>query len=108
MNYEHYEDKIVEALGVHLVGWPLDDPVCNPGKMSTTQAIILSNALKSGECKWVNLTSEQVEARKASNAQRVSNGEQVYGPPRKKRARKASVELEGDSHEMNQDTIYTT
>jgi hypothetical protein len=105
MNYEHYKDKIVEAFGVHLVGWPLEGPVCNPGKISTTQAIILSNALKSGVCKWVSLTSEEVADRKACNAQRVINGEQVYGPPRKKRARKASVERDS---EMNQDTTSRT
>ena len=91
MNYDHYEDKVVEALGVELVGWPLDGPIRNPGKISTNEAIIVSNALKKGMCQWVILTSEQLDARRASNAQRVGNGEQVYGPPRKKRARKTSV-----------------
>jgi hypothetical protein len=99
MNYDHYEDKIVEALGVELVGWPLNGPICNPGKITTNEAIILHNALKSGECKWINLSLEQVGVRKASNAQKVANGQQVYGPPRKKHARKASTD-KGDGSEM--------
>ena len=92
MNYDHYKEKIVEALGVDLIGWPLNSPIRNPGKITTTELIILYNALKCGECKWVNLSSEQVGVRKATNAQRVADGEQVYGPPRKKRARKASMD----------------
>jgi len=32
---------------------------------------------------------QQLEDRKASNMQHAANGEDVYGPPRKKRARKA-------------------
>jgi hypothetical protein len=99
MNYDHYEEKIVEALGVDLIGWPLNSPIRNPGKMMTNEVIILHSVLRSGECKWVNLSLEQVGIRKASNAQRVADGEQVYGLPRKKRARKASSMDEGDGIE---------
>lgn len=85
MNYSHYEDKIVESLKVALVGWPLSRCIRQPGHLSTNELNTLQEALRSGECKWIKLTSVEVLARKRDNQQRMENGEQVYGPPRKKR-----------------------
>src|SRR5712675_1628623 len=87
MNYVHYEKKIVESLGVALTNWPVHGLVRNPGELTRDDATVLRNALASRECKWIKLTSQQVEIRKASNKQRSANGEKVYGPPRKQRAR---------------------
>jgi hypothetical protein len=80
MNYENYECKIVEHLGVKLVGWPLHGRVCQPGTLSIEDAIILRKALADKSCKWVRLTDVQVMARKDDNLKRQANGEVVYGP----------------------------
>ena len=90
MNYSHYEDKIVESLGVALIGWPLPSRVCNPGSLSSNDLNTLMKALDWGVCKWIKLTSEEVSARKIDNQHHAANGEQVYGPPRKQRARNAA------------------
>jgi hypothetical protein len=87
MNYSNYEREIVERLGVDLIGWPLHGSIRQPGKLSYEDAVILRNALAQKDCKWVKLTYEQVLARKNSNLERVANGEVIYGPPRKQRAR---------------------
>ena len=89
MNYVHYESHVIEKLGVVLAGWPLGGSICNPGTLTSDDALVLRNALANKTCKWVRLTVQQLEDRKASNMQHAANGEDVYGPPRKKRARKA-------------------
>ena len=90
MNYTNYETKIVEELGVALIGWPGDGKVENPGNLSLDTGLALRSALGNKECRWIILTSEQQEAWKRQNAQRERDGETVYGPPRKKRAKKSS------------------
>jgi hypothetical protein len=97
MNYIHYEDKIVEDLEVELIGWPLPGPICNPGTLRSHDAVILRDVLADNRCKWIELTKQQVADRKARNAERVANGEQVYGPPRKKRSRKDSA-VDGENN----------
>jgi len=89
MNYVHYEHDIVEKLGVALAGWPLDGSICNPGALISDDALVLRNALANKTCKWIRLTAQQLEDQKASNMQHAANGEDIYGPPQKKRARKA-------------------
>jgi len=104
MNYTHYEDKIVETFNVALDSWPLCSRVCNPGGLSCYEASTLKDALASGACKWTTLTPEEVSARKVDNLYRVANGEQVYGPPRKQRARNVSSQAVDDDEEaMDED-----
>ena len=91
MNYANYEQKIVEACEVALIGWPLDGHVCNPGDLGCNDLYTLNDALSRGVCKWITLTPEEAAARRIDNQHRSSNGEQVYGPPRKQRARKAAL-----------------
>ncbi len=86
MNYAHCEASIVESYGVALTGWPIAGPIRNPGELDSKDIITLRRALLEKKCKWIILTQEQRAERKASNALRVADGEQVYGPPRKKRA----------------------
>jgi len=87
MNYDNYERQIVERLGVMLIGWPLHGSIRQPGGLLIEDAIILKNALHTKNCKWVILTHQEVMSWKASNLQRQANGEVIYGPPRKQRAR---------------------
>jgi hypothetical protein len=88
MNYIQYERQIVEKLGVVLVGWPLGGRICNPGALASGDALVLKEALTNKTCKWVKLTAQQLNERKASNKQRADAGEDVYGPLWKKRASK--------------------
>jgi hypothetical protein len=99
MNYKNYERKIVEQYGIELIGWPILNPICNPGDLSSNDIAVLRNALAKDQCKWRVLTQEEVDARVQSNKQREADGESVYGPSRKPRARKVRLiysEIQGD------------
>jgi len=87
MNYVNYKSKIVEKLGVALIGWPEDSKVENPGSIGLDEGLALRNALENKECRWTILTSKQQEAQKCRNAQHEQDGEAMYGPPRKKQAK---------------------
>jgi len=82
MNYASYEDKIVGAFNVALVGWPSSGLVSNPGDIPSYEVDALSDALARGVCKWVVLTPEEAAARKIDNWQHAANlnVEQVCGP----------------------------
>jgi len=107
MNYKNYERRIVEQYGIELSGWPLLlGGVCNPGELNTHDTAILKKALVDDQCKWKILTQEEVTAWVHSNKQREANGESVYGPSRKSRARKGppiNSEIQGDGV-VNEDT----
>ena len=55
----NYERKIVEELGVALIGWPGNGEVENPGGLSPNKGLALKNALETKECRWIILTTEQ-------------------------------------------------
>lgn len=101
MNYENYERQIVERFGVELVGWPLHGSVCQPGKLTIDDAVILRRALGCGDCKWVKLTHEQVETRKDNNQRHHADGEAIYGPPRKQRKRNKAPTNREDGGSIN-------
>ncbi|KAI0056619.1 hypothetical protein BV25DRAFT_1832039 [Artomyces pyxidatus] len=92
MNYTNYERKIVEQYGVELQGWPVPKGPQhqNPGDLNRVSVLALRDALRAGQCKWVSLSSTDLAARKASNATRQANGEQVYVEP-KPRKKKGST-----------------
>lgn len=94
MNYTNYERKIVEELGVALIGWPGGGKVENPGGLTHDKVLALRNALEKNDCRWVILTCEERETRKRKNAEREQDGEKVYGPPRKKRVKRSAPENE--------------
>ncbi len=95
MNYMNYERKIVEKLGVALIGWPGNSEVENPGGLSPDKGLALRNALETKECRWIILTTEQQEAWKIKNVECEKDGKKVYGPPQKKWARRSAPEDEG-------------
>jgi len=103
MNYSHYEDKIVKSLGVALVGWPLPSHVCNPGSLSSNDVDTLMKALDRRACKWITLMPEEVSAWKIDNQHHAANGEQVYGPLRKQRARNAASHGDGKDNDNDND-----
>jgi len=63
MNYANYETSIVQAYGVQLINWPLETGLLSPSQITNTADMRkLHNVLKSGECKWRQLTITEVEA----------------------------------------------
>ena len=100
MNYINYERKIVEDLGVALIGWPEGGKIKNSGNIGIDMALELREALEKKECRWVVLTLEEKKDRKRRNAQREQDGEMVYGPPRKKRAKRSAPENEEQENSL--------
>ncbi|KAI0052972.1 hypothetical protein FA95DRAFT_1568927 [Auriscalpium vulgare] len=61
MNYDDYDNVIVAARRVMLVGWPAEIPFCKPGALSRVDELrTLRDAVQTGACKWVRLTNRQV------------------------------------------------
>lgn len=73
MNYPHYEDKIVKALGVALDGWPIEGCVRNPGLLTRNDAAVLEDALRKNRCQWVILSPDELAARKTNNLMCTEN-----------------------------------
>ncbi|KAG2109786.1 hypothetical protein BD769DRAFT_1328481, partial [Suillus cothurnatus] len=80
MNYDNYEQKIVETYGVALQNYPLS-AVQNPGKIGHHKDLIkLLNSLVNSSCLWVILTEDELAEHKNKNKERQACGEQVYKP----------------------------
>jgi len=80
MNYDNYEQKIVETYTVALQNYPLGD-VQNPGKIGRHEDLIkLLDSLMDTTCSWVKLTEDEVADRKNKNEERQARGEQIYKP----------------------------
>ncbi|KAG2029843.1 hypothetical protein BDR03DRAFT_1017869 [Suillus americanus] len=78
MNYDNYEQKIVETYGIELDGWTYK-VLQNPGKIGRQEDLItLLNALVNRQCQWVLLSEEELAACKESNRQREEQGKAVY------------------------------
>jgi hypothetical protein len=108
MNYRNYESKIVEKYGVTLDGWPSGIPqVCNPSMVRGRVLLErLLHSLESGQCQWVVLTDDELEARKKDKQAHFECGEEVYKPHRSTtRARRTegvkSAEIIDDEDEDN-------
>src|SRR5882724_4819215 len=85
MNYANYETSIVQAYGVQLINWPLETGLLSPLQITNTADMHkLCNVLKSGECKWRQLTIMEVEAH-ASELDAHHAGGEVVTRPRKRR-----------------------
>ena len=86
MNYANYETSIVQAYSVQLINWPLKTGLLSPSQITNTADMRkLRNVLKSGECKWRQLTITEVEAH-ASELDACCAGGEVVTRPRKRRS----------------------
>ncbi|KIO07401.1 hypothetical protein M404DRAFT_23904 [Pisolithus tinctorius Marx 270] len=86
MNYLNYERSIILAYGVKLVGWPTDVKFVNPSSIGVISEVIrLRDALCSGACFWKKLSKCERQEFLAQWESRVTAGEAVL-KPRKKRA----------------------
>ena len=82
LEFEHYEKKIVERLGVVIDGWTCPDFVSPSHFKKIAQVEELFNAVNSGDCKVRKLSDDELAARKLSNQTRHALGEAVYGTPK--------------------------
>lgn len=63
MSYRYYDIDIHERWKVQLRGWPIKDKFVAPENITTMHEIrILHEALKKGECQWVQMTQEESTA----------------------------------------------
>src|SRR5882724_6191216 len=86
MNYANYETYIVQVYGVQLINWLLKTGLLSPLQIANTADMHkLCNVLKSGECKWRQLTITEVEAH-ASELDACHAGGEVVTRPRKCRS----------------------
>lgn len=79
LEFENYEKKIAEKLGVVIVGWTCPDFVSPSAFKTIAQVEQLYDAVNSGTCKAEKLSPTAWAARKASNQSRLTLGEDVYG-----------------------------
>jgi len=87
MNYDNYEEKIVQRLKVKLVGWPFEN-VISPAKLYTIgEPRTLRDALRCGACCWVKLSKSELKVHADNMATRRKAGE-VIGKARKERSDK--------------------
>jgi len=87
MNYDNYDEKIVQRLKVKLVGWPFDK-VISPAKLYTVSELrTLRDTLRSGACCWVRLSKQELKVLANETAVRREGGE-VIGKTRKARSDK--------------------
>ncbi|KAG1734108.1 hypothetical protein EDB19DRAFT_1911214 [Suillus lakei] len=80
MNYDNYEQKIMETYAVALQNYLLGD-VQNPGKIGHHEDLMkLLDSLVNTTCLWVKLTEDEVADRKNKNEECQAHGEQIYKP----------------------------
>jgi hypothetical protein len=79
LEFDNYEKKIAEKLGVVIVGWTCPDFVSPSAFKTIAQVEQLYDAVNSGSCKAEKLSPAAWAARKASNRSRLALGEDVYG-----------------------------
>ncbi|KAJ7473509.1 hypothetical protein FB451DRAFT_1558700 [Mycena latifolia] len=106
MQYVNYEEDIVHRYGIELVGWT-PDKWCNPSDLTSSLTVLreLLDALKSGDCKFVKLSVEELKERITDYKEALAAGE-IVGKHRntrsdmgKKRKRAGSDEDDGgDAH----------
>jgi hypothetical protein len=87
MNYVNYEHSIIQRYKIKLVGWTYKDFV-NPADINTVVDIrALRDALKTGACHWITLSTQELKDHVQGVETRRENGE-VVGKTRKERSDK--------------------
>ncbi|KAG2089872.1 uncharacterized protein F5147DRAFT_787551 [Suillus discolor] len=109
MNYDNYEQKVIEMHGIALEGWTCGK-VRNPSKIGHRKDLVmLLDALVNECCLWIQLTKEQVENHIATNHERVKNGESIYKPhkamKRKVTGGAKSVDIIGDTDSSEDEVV---
>ena len=88
MNYDNYDEKIVQKLKVKLVGWPFEK-IISLAKLDTIDELqTLRDTLQSGACCWVQLSKQELKVLSNETMMRRERGE-VIGKTRKTRSDKS-------------------
>lgn len=107
MNYKTYDTSIKEKYSVELVGWPSGLSFTSPSEITEVDgARRLRDALKSGSCRWRQMSRAKVKDWSENLAKRREAGEMV-GTTRKRRSdagkkRKSRVD-EGSDKENDEE-----
>jgi len=94
MNYTRFEEEIVLWYGIILQGWTYKKFV-NPSELSSSVPALskLNDALKSGKCKFVQLSPEEKKKRFEAYQEKLTTGE--IQPFQRKRRSDAGSRREG-------------
>lgn len=87
MNYENYERAIVERYAIELKNFPggtVRQPGTLPRPMLQALLAALEDPVEVTQCRWVSLSTRELEARIETNKERQANGEDIYKPRKKK------------------------
>ncbi|KAF8067517.1 hypothetical protein FPV67DRAFT_1449158 [Lyophyllum atratum] len=102
--------KLWSGTGLNSGDGPRDFAVRSPANISTMEeARMLRDALQSGECVWVKLTSREKEARAKSRKEKIASGEVVVKERKqrsdkgKRRGPKSKITEEGDKENEDEE-----
>lgn len=97
MSYEKYKRDVQLAHKVRLKAWPLKGVVQSPYHITSISDVrLLHEALKAGECRWVDMTSTECDDLKRElKGQAPKSRKQGKG----KRKRSENIENEGPGDE---------
>lgn len=105
MNYSNYERDIVETYGIVLLNFPggvVKQPGVLPRPLLQQLVRNIDDREELTRCRWVMLDTTSLTKRKALNAARIANGEEVYKSRRKnvkKLVASTSSSVTGDDDE---------
>src|SRR5882724_4638468 len=103
MEFRHYEKKIVEAKGIVIEGWTYPKFVSPSDFKKLADIKELYDAVRGGDCKAVQLSQEDWQARIASNKLRVARGEEVYAPESMSSKKRKTLALEEEEEEEEEE-----
>jgi hypothetical protein len=86
MNYENFEDTIMQGRRCKIVGWPHKIPFASPSTIGNLKDMrILHDGWMTGSIRWVRMTTSEVKEHAEDLAKRREAGETV-GKKRKRRS----------------------
>lgn len=100
MNYANYETAICLRLKVRIIGWPAGVPFRTIASITALDDLkTLNEALVCGDCRWVKMSSKELEELKNKTAGVVKKPRKVRsdsGKPRKRQRKDVSSESEDE------------
>ncbi|TFY65598.1 hypothetical protein EVG20_g5482, partial [Dentipellis fragilis] len=83
MSWKRYQSRVVEQYKVEIVGWPSDIPFMDPSDVSLgrTRLLPLIQSWEDGRTRFVELSTDEVAARKAEYRAKVAAGEIIAPKP---------------------------
>lgn len=86
MNYANYEESIVQARKVRIIGWPNNISFASPSTIGNLKDMtVLHDGWLAGSIRWVRMTAVEVKEHTVNLEQRRAEGE-VIGKKRKRQS----------------------